>query len=155
MIFYPSAVAHLCPSCQIQYIKDLARTFTLFLNTFSLCLLCLSSFISPSFPSSLYFFFLRAQSPPKTIITSLVMQLADRLILQKELNPTAQNQQIILSAKPGFPFWNNALIYTRVTLKLVKEKAERRDRWKERQRQTSASSALRMIFKRGHRILEV
>lgn len=31
------------------------------------------------------------------------MQLADRLILQKELNPTAQHQQIILSAKPAFP----------------------------------------------------
>lgn len=60
------------------------------------------------------------------------MQLADRLILQKELNPTAQHQQIILSAKPAFPFWNNALIYTRVTLKLMQEKAERRERRKER-----------------------
>ncbi len=54
------------------------------------------------------------------------MQLADRLILQKELNPTAQHREIILSAKPAFPFWNNALIYTRVTLRLMQEKAEKR-----------------------------
>lgn len=52
------------------------------------------------------------------------MQLADQLILQEELNPTAQHQQIILSAKPVFPFWNNALIYTRVTLKWDQEMAE-------------------------------
>lgn len=47
------------------------------------------------------------------------MQHVERLIRQKQLNPTAQHQQIILSAKPAFPFWNNALIYTRVTLNLV------------------------------------
>lgn len=85
------------------------------------------------------------------------MQLADRLIRQKELNPTAQHQQIILSAKPAIPFWNSALIYTRLTLNLVQEKAERRERWMEKHRDTEtvASSALRMIFKRGHRILKV
>lgn len=94
----------------------------------------------PCLPSTLYILFISflpplfpPQSPsPKTIITSLAMQLADRLILQKELNPTAQHQQIILSAKPAFPFWNNALIYTRVTLELVQGKVERRGRWKER-----------------------
>lgn len=59
------------------------------------------------------------------------MQLADRLILQKELNPTAQHQQIILSAKPASPFWNNALIYTRVTIKLMQEDWKGGRRWKE------------------------
>lgn len=127
VIFYPSAVTHLCPSFQI--IKDLAWNFTPPLNTMSLHFLfflplwfLFSVFPTLYPPHFLTFFLLRSQSPsPKTIITSLVMQLADRLILQKELNPTAQHQQIILSAKPAFPFWNNALIYTRVTLKLMQE----------------------------------
>ena len=106
---------------------------------------------------SLLFFPLRTQSlSPKTIITSLVMQLADRLILQKELNPTAQHQQIILSAKPAFPFWNNALIYTRVTLKFMQEKAERGggDRKKDMKTDCTEFSA-ENYFKRGCRSLGV
>lgn len=42
------------------------------------------------------------------------MQLADMLILQKELNLTAQHKQIIL-CKASLPPSGTALIYTRVT----------------------------------------
>lgn len=53
-----------------------------------------------------------------------MVQLADRLTRQKKLNPTAQHQQIILCAQPAFPFWNNALIYSRVAISAVQRKAD-------------------------------
>lgn len=68
----------------------------------------------------LFFFFLlftsrESQSPSaKTIITSLAMQLASMLILQKGANPTAQRNPIIL-CKASLGPSGAALIYTRVT----------------------------------------
>lgn len=110
--------------------------FMLSLNTLSPSLLILvTSFSLHPFPLYILFisffpptFSLKTHSPPKTIITSLAMQHADMLILQKELNPTAQYQQIIpckashshlelLSFTPEWP------------LKLMQEMAER---WKEK-----------------------
>lgn len=80
---------------------------------------------SPHFISFLlltvrYLFFLlftprESQSPSaKTIITSLAMQLASMLILQKGANPTAQRNPIIL-CKASLGPSGAALIYTRVT----------------------------------------
>lgn len=51
--------------------------------------------------------------------------------------------------KASFPFWNNALIYTRVTLNVVQEKAEERERWR-----TQRPTVEKNFFKKHHWILE-
>lgn len=51
--------------------------------------------------------------------------------------------------KASFPFWNNALIYTRVTLNVVQEKAEERERWR-----TQRPTVENYFFKKHHWILE-
>lgn len=90
-----------------RHFSDTNKAF--FKNIFSTCILCFLAFcllllwiFLPHAFLPFAFFPFRTPSP-KTIITSLVIQLADRLIRQKKLNPTAQHRQIILFAKPASP----------------------------------------------------
>lgn len=106
LIFTRPSKKHSVVQINKAFFLHFSTAFYVFLHFFSSVFNFLASFL-PSFA----FFPLRTPSP-KTIITSLVIQLADRLIRQKKLNPTAQHRQIILFAKPAFPPSGTMLSFT-------------------------------------------
>lgn len=166
VIFYPSVVTSslsFLPATLKHFQKYIQHNrLQLFLNTFSLIIYFHRFFLSiiPSLPISIASFlsFLPLRTPfPKTIITSLVIQLTDRLMRQKKLNPTAQHRQIILSAKPALPLLEQCFHLHQSDHKHSAGKSwkEGKIEWNTCKKQSAASLVKRIFFNKCHKLLQV